>query len=71
MIRIGKRWYKQHRLPPRTTPRGSALHYEIPKCINSIWNKEHLSQQWKESILAHIYNKRDEKTAVFLEEYNL
>jgi hypothetical protein len=29
---------------------GETLHSEIRKLFNSIWNKEELPQQWKESI---------------------
>jgi hypothetical protein len=32
---------------------------EIHKLINSIWNKEELSDQWKESITVPIYKKGD------------
>jgi hypothetical protein len=37
------------------------LHSEIHKLINSIWNKEKLPQQWKESIIVPI-NKNSNKT---------
>jgi hypothetical protein len=36
---------------------GNTLCSEIQKLINSIWNKEELPQQWKESIVVHIYTK--------------
>jgi hypothetical protein len=32
---------------------------EIHKLINSIWNKEELPEQWKESIIVIIYNRVD------------
>jgi len=32
---------------------------EIPKLINSIWNKEELLEEWKESINVPIYRKGD------------
>jgi hypothetical protein len=32
----------------------NTLRYEIRKFINSIWNKEELSQQWKEYIIVPI-----------------
>jgi hypothetical protein len=32
---------------------------EIHKLINSVWNKEELPEQWKESIIVTIYNKGD------------
>jgi sorting nexin-29 len=34
---------------------------EIHKLINSIWNKEELPEQWKESVIVPIY-KKDDKT---------
>jgi hypothetical protein len=34
---------------------------EILKLINSIWNKEELPEQWKESVIVPIY-KKDDKT---------
>jgi len=40
---------------------GNTLRYDIHKLINSIWNKEKLPQQWKESIIVPIY-KKSEKT---------
>jgi hypothetical protein len=38
---------------------GRAIHSEIHKLINSIWNKEELPEQWKESIIVPIYKKGD------------
>jgi hypothetical protein len=35
------------------------LQFEIHKLINSIWTKEELRKQWKESIIAPIYKKND------------
>jgi len=32
---------------------------KISKLINSIWNKEELSEKWKESIILPIYKKGD------------
>jgi len=32
---------------------------EIHKLINSVWNKEELSEEWKGSIIAPIYKKGD------------
>jgi hypothetical protein len=34
---------------------------EIHKLINSVWNKEELPEQWKESVIVPIY-KKDDKT---------
>jgi hypothetical protein len=38
---------------------GRAIHSEIHKPINSIWNKQALPEQWKESIIVPIYKKGD------------
>jgi hypothetical protein len=38
--------------------RGAALQSETHKLLNSIWNKEELHDQWKESIIVPIYKKR-------------
>jgi hypothetical protein len=38
---------------------GETLNSEIHRLICSIWNKEELPQQWKESIIVPIYKKGD------------
>jgi hypothetical protein len=38
---------------------GRTILYEIHKLINSIWNKEESSEQWKESIIVTICKKGD------------
>jgi hypothetical protein len=38
---------------------GVILHSKIYKPINSIWNKEKLSDQWKECIIVPIHKKGD------------
>jgi hypothetical protein len=38
---------------------GETLHSEINRIICSIWNKEELPQEWKESIIVPIYKKGD------------
>jgi hypothetical protein len=38
---------------------GETLQSEIHKLINSIWSKEELPDQWKESIIIPIYKKGD------------
>jgi hypothetical protein len=38
---------------------GETLQSEIHKLINSIWSKEELPDQWKESITVPIYKKGD------------
>jgi hypothetical protein len=43
------------------TPGGKTLCSEIHKLICSIWSKEELPQQWKESIIIPIH-KKDDKT---------
>jgi hypothetical protein len=39
--------------------RGKILLSMIPKLINSMWNKEELPDQWKESIIVPIHKKGD------------
>jgi hypothetical protein len=38
---------------------GRTIRSEIHKLINSIWNKEELHEQWKESIIVLIYKMGD------------
>jgi hypothetical protein len=38
---------------------GEILQPEIHKVINSIWNKEELPDQWKESNIVPVYKKGD------------
>jgi hypothetical protein len=38
---------------------GEILLSEIHKLINSVWNKEELPNQWKESIIVPIHKKGD------------
>jgi len=38
---------------------GRRISYEIHKLIISIWNKEELPEEWKESIIWLIYKKGD------------
>jgi hypothetical protein len=38
---------------------GETLWSEIHKLLNSIWNKEELSDKWKESIILPIHKKGD------------
>ena len=43
---------------------GRIIRYEIHKLIISIWNKEELSEEWKESIIVPIYKKGDETDCI-------
>jgi len=38
---------------------GETLYSEIHRLICSIWNKEELPQQWKESVIIPIHKKGD------------
>jgi hypothetical protein len=38
---------------------GEVLCFEIPKFINSVWNREDLPDQWKESIIVPVHKKGD------------
>jgi hypothetical protein len=38
---------------------GRTTHGEIHKLIISIWNKEELPEEWKESIIVPVYKKGD------------
>jgi hypothetical protein len=65
-IATGKlNWYKSpgtYQIPAELIKAGGeTLHSEIHKLICSIWNKEELPQQWKESIIVPIH-KKDDKT---------
>jgi hypothetical protein len=42
----------------------NALHSEIHKLINCIWNKEELPEQWKESFFVPIYKKGDKTDCI-------
>ena len=46
-----------------------AIHCEIHKLINSIWHKEDLPEEWKESIIVPVYKKGDKQTVVIQESY--
>jgi hypothetical protein len=46
---------------------GETLRIEIHKLICSIWNKEELLQQWKESIIVPMH-KNGDKTVIIIEE---
>jgi len=40
-------------------PGGRTIYLEIHKLITSIWKKEKLPEEWKESIIVPIHKKRD------------
>ena len=49
-----------HQIPAELIKTGGrTIHYENHKLIISIWNKEELPEDWKESIIVPIYKKRD------------
>jgi hypothetical protein len=48
---------------------GRSMHSGIHKLINSIWNKEKLPEEWKESIVLPIYKKGDKQIVVIIEAY--
>ena len=48
----------------------AVLRSEIHKLINSIWNKEKLPEEWRESITVPIYTKGNKTDLVILEAYH-
>jgi len=51
-------------------PGGKKISYEIRKLVISIWNKEELPEEWKESILNPI-NKNGDKTDFVVIAYKI
>jgi hypothetical protein len=49
---------------------GRAISSTIHKLINSMWNKEELPDQWKESIIVPIYKKSDKTGLVIIETFH-
>jgi hypothetical protein len=49
-----------------TQARGEILLSEIHKLMNSVWNKEELHDQWKESIIVPIHKKGDKTEGEYL-----
>jgi hypothetical protein len=43
---------------------GRTICSEIHKLINSIWNKEDLPEDWKESIIVPVYEKSDKTDVI-------
>jgi hypothetical protein len=57
---IGHKFPGTDRIPAEIIQAGSkSIRSEIHKFINSIWNKEELSEKWNESIIVPIYKKGD------------
>jgi hypothetical protein len=48
---------------------GKTIRCEIHKLIISVWNKEELPYEWKESIIVPIYKKGDKKIVVIIGAY--
>jgi hypothetical protein len=58
-------------IPPELVKAGGrTICSEIHKLINSIWNKEELPEQWKESIIVPIYKKGDKTDCSNIEAYH-
>jgi hypothetical protein len=50
---------------------GEILRSKIHKLIRSIWNKEELPDQWKESIIVPVHKKGDKTDCSFYREISL
>ena len=46
------------------------IHCKIHKLISSIWNKEELPEEWKESIVIPIYKKGDKTDVIIIGAYH-
>jgi hypothetical protein len=53
-------------MPAELIQRGEILRSKIHKLINSIWDKEELPDQWKESIIVPIHKKVDKTDHITL-----
>ena len=49
---------------------GRTMGLEIHKLITSVWKKEKLPEEWKESIIVPIHKKGDRKTVIIIEAYH-
>jgi len=65
---------KRHRLPgidqilaELIKVGGRTIRREVHKLINSIWNKDKLPEEWKESIIVPINKKRDTTDLIIIE----
>jgi hypothetical protein len=43
---------------------GGTICYEIHKLIISVWNKEELPEEWKESVIVPVYKKGDKTDCI-------
>jgi len=48
---------------------GRKIRYEFHKIIMSVWNKEQLPEQWKESIIFPIYKNGEKHIVVIIGAY--
>jgi hypothetical protein len=72
-ITVGKlKRYKSpgtEQIPPELIKaRCETLFSEIHRLICSLWNKEELPQQWKESVIVPFYKKGDNVSGIIIEE---
>jgi len=49
---------------------GRKMRFEIHKLINFFWNKEELSEEWKQSIIVLVYRKGDKTDLATTEAYH-
>jgi hypothetical protein len=49
---------------------GEVLLYVIHKLIHSIWNREELPDQWKESMIVNVHQKGDKLTVIIIGGYH-
>jgi hypothetical protein len=55
-------------IPAELLKAGGETNSEVHKLICSIWNKEELPQQWKESIIVPVYKKIIRLIVIIIEE---
>jgi hypothetical protein len=68
---------KRHKLPgidqipaELIKARGRTIHFEIHKLINSVWNKEKLSEEWKSQTLYLCIRRAIKQIVVIIEAYH-
>jgi hypothetical protein len=49
---------------------GRTIRSEVHKRIYSIWNREELPEDWKESVIVPVYKKGDKQIVVIKESYH-